>query len=62
MVKKIRENEKLIGEGNYRVFNNLKYKRINEVIRSFRITKNQKNNFINPSFLELVRTNDKKKY
>lgn len=62
MVKKVRENEKMIGESNYRVFNNLKYKKINEVIRSFRITKNQKkNNFINASFLELVRTNDKKK-
>ncbi len=61
MVKKLKENEEMAGIHNYEIFNNSKFKKINEVIRSYQIIKDQKKNtFIKKDHLRLVRTNEKK--
>ena len=63
MVKEIRQNEQMIGDFNYKVFNRSPdYRKMSKIIRSFKLVRDVKKNcFVKQNDFKLIRTKDSRK-
>ena len=64
MVKEIRQNEQMIGDFNYKIFNESPdYRKMSKIIRSFKLIRDVKKNcYIKKNDFKLIRTKTRGKY